>query len=277
MAKKRVDANMIVAGVPTANYVEVCKKVIMHGLAKRLGIKSQHLNMTEVQSSEHDQIQKETMAVEFSTTFKITAYARNGEEAERLRKAMGSKDIADMLRQDLHIKDLLKMADDDSPQEHIYFKFVGRPVVSDSASFERLLLKREHAAAAKKAKAAAAAAKKAKVQAKVQAAKDAVKAKAAARTAAKKKKAELKQQEEVLASMIANDEAKETKSTERRFLVSGFFGAAVTIGGVVAYLYVQRVGGAKTIAVNDVDSAEKGGEGEDDSLIKNSRTGSYTD
>ena len=94
---KRIDVQMVVSGVPTATYVQICQKYLMLQLALKLPIDPKRINITQVQSSEHDKIQKNTMAVEFSTSFKVTLFARDGGVAKHLAKRLGSQDIADLV------------------------------------------------------------------------------------------------------------------------------------------------------------------------------------
>jgi len=278
---KRIDVEMVVSGVPTVNYVSICQKYLVEQLAKKLPIDPRRLNITQVQSSEHDKIQRNTMAVEFSTSFKVTLFARDQSTAETLANRLGSQDIASLIKKDLHISDLLKMADDDAPSEHIYFKFMAPPKITDSAAYVTELKIRQAKAAHEKVelnqqKAAAIVAQKKAAVAEAAAAKKQSTLKAEA-----KKKAQLKKQEEVLAAMIAKDEAKQTSSSERQLLFEVFFGIALTVGGVLGYIYTHPGSGGEEGDAGDIEQAKDSHErpegGEDDALIKDGNEVRYTD
>jgi hypothetical protein len=227
------------------------------------------------------------MAVEFSTSFKATLFARDDGVAKHLAKlrrdlARRTSRISLLERSDLHIQDLLKMADDDAPPGHIYFRSQSLPHITDFAAYRDELREREQAAAKaqvalKQQQAAAAAATK-----KADAAEAAAEKKAMNLRAEQKKKAQLKKQEAVLAPvlapMIAKDEANQASSTERKLLIGGLFGVALSVGGVLRYLYAHQpgaeVGGDIEEATAEAGRPE-GGEG--DSLIADGQDVRYTD
>ena len=170
------------------------------------------------------------------------------------------------------------MADDDAPPGHIYFRSQSLPHITDFAAYRDELREREQAAAKaqvalKQQQAAAAAATK-----KADAAEAAAEKKAMNLRAEQKKKAQLKKQEEVLASMIAKDEAKQASSTERKLLIGGLFGVALSVGGVLGYLYTHQPGAEVEGDIEEA-TAEAGRPegGEEDSLIADGQDVRYTD